>query len=168
MGVLGALALDSDQLAVGLTAVLIVGGGDADDAPELVLAAVITDQHGQELADVEPIALGAAGAAIDLDAGGVDDAVGDGVVLEIAMEPEAVAAGLVAGENRGVVGEGEAVPCAEDLALKGIEIASGDGAEPRLPGHGGGEGEVPGGPAEFEREVERVRAGGDRMKVVGR
>ena len=156
---LGALALDGDQLAVRLAAVLVVGGGDADDAPELVLAAVIADQHGQELGDVEPIALGAAGAAVDLDAGGVDDEVVDGVVSEIAMEPEAVAAGLVAGEDGGVAGEAEALLGAEDLALKAVEVASGDGAEPRLLGHGGGEGEVPGGPAEFEREVERVRAG---------
>ena len=64
-------------VAVGLAAVLVLGRGDADDPPELVLAAVITDQHGQELGDVEPIALGAAGAAVDLDAGGVDDEVVD-------------------------------------------------------------------------------------------
>ena len=57
IGVLVALVLDGDQLAVGLAAVLVLGGGDADDAPELVLAAVIADQHGQELGDVQAIAL---------------------------------------------------------------------------------------------------------------
>jgi hypothetical protein len=55
-----------------------------------------------------------------------------------------------------------------NLALKAVEVACGDGPEPRLLDHGGGEGEVPGRPAEFEREVERDRARRGRMKVVGR
>ena len=65
------------------------------------------------------------------------------------MEPEAVAAGLIAGDDGSIGGEGEALLGQQDLALKAGEVASGDGAEPRLLGHGGGEGEVPGTPAEF-------------------
>jgi hypothetical protein len=41
-----------------LAAVLVLGSGDADDAPEVALAVVVTDQHVQELRDVESIALG--------------------------------------------------------------------------------------------------------------
>ena len=49
------------------------------------------------------------------------------------MEPEAVAAGLVAGEDRGVVRQGEAAAGEVDLAVQGAEVAGGDGdAERRL------------------------------------
>jgi hypothetical protein len=77
MGVLGPFALDGDEFAVWLAAILVLGRGDTDDAPELVLAAVVADQHGEELADVKPIALGASSAAVDFDRSGIDDTVVD-------------------------------------------------------------------------------------------
>jgi len=151
-----------------LAAVFILGRGDVDDAPEFVLAAVITDQHGEQFGNVEGIGFGASGAAIDLDTGGIDDEVPDMNMSEIAMDPEAVAAGFIAREDGGIVGQSEALFGELDLALEGVEVAGGDGAESGFLGHRRGEGEVPGGPAEIESEVEIRRGIQGRIKDVGR
>jgi hypothetical protein len=99
VGVLGALGLQLDQLAVPLAAVLVLDGRDADDPPDLGLAVMEPDEHFRELDGVQGVGLGPPHPAVDLDAGGVDDAVVDAVVEEEAVEPEAVAAGLVAGDD---------------------------------------------------------------------
>src|SRR5262249_7144435 len=115
VGVLGALGLELDQLAVARAAVLLRDGGDTDAAPDLRFAIAPTDEHLHEFGDVEGIGLGPALTAVDLDGGGVDDAVVDAVVDEGAMEPEAVAAGLVAGDDGGLRGESEPVLGPSDL-----------------------------------------------------
>jgi hypothetical protein len=85
---------------------------------------VITNEHTQELGDVDGVALGAAGAALDLDGGRIDDQVVDAAGDEEAMEPEAVAAGLVAGADRGGLRQAEAAAGAVDLATERGEVAS--------------------------------------------
>ena len=84
------------------------------------------------------------------------------------MEPEAVAPGLVAGQNLGRVGKPEAVPGPLDLASETVEVAGRDGPEARLLGHARGEGEAPGGPTELEGEVELGRTRKCRIVAVGR
>src|SRR5262249_38397589 len=154
VGVLGALALELDQLTVPLAAVLVRDGRDADDPPDLRLAIMGTDEHFYELDGVERVGLGPPHPAVDLDAGGVDDAGGDGFGDQEAMEPEAVAAGLVAGDDRGIVGEAEAGLGLLDLGEEDIGIAGGDGAESGLLAGSDGEGELPGAPAQLQGEVE--------------
>jgi len=61
---------------------------------------VPADQHRDEPGGVRGGALCAAGEAVDLDAGRVDDEVGDAAMRQVAMEPEAVAPGLVAAQDR--------------------------------------------------------------------
>src|SRR5262249_36834627 len=95
----GPLGLQPDQRAVQLPPILVVHRGHADDRPDMLLSAVPADEHRQQFVDVETIGLGAALTAIDLDRRGVDDEVVDPLVSEGAMEPEAVAAGLVAGDH---------------------------------------------------------------------
>jgi hypothetical protein len=168
IGMFGAFTFDSHELAVRLTSVFIIDRGDADDAPELVFATVITDQHGKKFRDVESIALGAASAAVDLDRRGVDDAVVDALFVEEAMDPEAVAPGFVAGEDLGGIREVEALLGLLDFASEGDEVASGDGPKPRLLRHRGSEGEVPGGPTELKSEVELVGNRRCRIGDVGR
>jgi hypothetical protein len=91
-----------------------------------------TDEHFDELDGVQGVGLGPPHPAVDLDAGGVDDAVVDAVVDEESMEPEAVAAGLVAGGDGGVGGEAEADLGLLDLAEQQIGVTGGDGAESGL------------------------------------
>ena len=162
--------LTADQLAVRLAAVLVLGRGDVDDAPELVLAVVIADQHGQELGDVEADRdLARRARRLTSMRGGIDDEVVDALVVEVAMEPEAVAAGLVAGEDR-ASSSGRPKRCLARWIsrCRRVEVASGDGRSRGFWAMRGGEGEVPGGPAQLEGEVERGRGGRGRIEVVGR
>ena len=55
-----AFVLEFEQFAMQLPVFLVSRAGDPHDAPHLGLAAVIAEQHGQQLGNVEAIALGAA------------------------------------------------------------------------------------------------------------
>jgi hypothetical protein len=72
------------------------------------------------------------------------------LVDEEAMEPEAVAAGLVAGGDGGVVGQPEARLGLLDLGQEEVGVAGGDGAEASLLAGADGDGELPGVPAQLE------------------
>jgi hypothetical protein len=84
------------------------------------------------------------------------------------MEPEAVAAGLVAGADRRIAGQPEAAAGAVDLAAERAEVAGRDGDAARGRGRGGAEGQPPGGPAQLEGQVKRRRGGCGTIGVVGR
>ena len=153
---------------MGLAAVLVLGRRHVDHLPDVPLAVMITDEHAEQLGDVDGIALGAAGAAVDLDTGGVDDRVVDAARDEEAMEPEAVAAGLIAGADGGVIGQPEAAAGAVDLSAERAEVAGRDRDAARRQGRRGAEGQPPGGPAQLEGQVERRRGGRGTIVVVGR
>src|SRR5262249_51330498 len=157
VGVLGPLADELVPVAVRVAAVLVLGRRDVHDRPDVALAAVITHEQTQELGDVDGIALGAAGAAIALDRGGIDDRVVDAPRREESMEPEAVAAGLVAGADRSVVGQAEAAAGAVDLAAQRAEVAGRDGDAARGLCRGGAEGEPPGSPPPLPAPLDRLR-----------
>jgi hypothetical protein len=129
---------------------------------------VVTHEQAQELGDVDGIALGAAGAAVDLDGGGIDDRVVDPAGDEESMEPEAIAAGLIAGADRRVVREAEATAGAVDLASERAEVTGRDGDAARGLGRGGAEGQPPGGPSQLEGQVERRSGGRSTIVIVGR
>ncbi len=103
-----------------------------------------------------------------MDGGGVDDEVLDAVVLEVAMEPEAIAAGLVAGDDRRFLGQAEPAPSGPDLADQGVDVACRDGVKPGLLPGPDGEGQLPGGLAQLQCEVERRRGHRARIGHVGR
>jgi hypothetical protein len=164
----GAFVLKRDPLAVRLAAVLVVGGGNADDAPEVAFAIVVTDQHAHELGDVEGIALGSAGAAVDFDRRGIDNVIVDTLIDEPAMQPETIAAGLVAGDHGSVVWQTETLPGAPKFHVQQSDVPRGDGSQAWLASHAGVEAEFPGGPAELEGEIERACARRCRIERVGR
>jgi hypothetical protein len=151
-----------------LAAVLVGDIRHMDHAPELPLAEMPTDEHPHELGGVEVFRLGPAAAAVDLDGGGVDDEVLDALVSEVTMEPEAVAAGLVAGDHRRVLGQSEAMLGAADLEQDGAGVAGGGGAEPGLLAGSDGEGQLPGMTAQLEGQVEDGRGHRGRIARVGR
>jgi hypothetical protein len=163
--VLGPLGLEPDQLAVELPAILVVHRGDADHRPGVLLAAVPADEHRDQLGRVEAVGLGAALAAIDFDRGRVDHEVPDPFLGQEAMEPEAVAAGFIAGDHRGVDGQAEPLFGPLDLEADPDEAAGGQRAEPGLLAGARGEGQLPGAPAQLEGQVEH-RSG--RCGSIGR
>ncbi len=68
---------------------------------------MIAEQHAHQLGRVQPVALGPALAAVDLDAGRVDHQVVPALAGQPAVQPETVAARLVAAVHRGVLGQAE-------------------------------------------------------------
>src|SRR5206468_1117945 len=114
--------LQGDQLPVQLASILVLGRGCVNDGPDLALAVVPANEHLHELDGVEAIGLGPAPAAVDLDAGRIDDAVLDAMSQEEAMEPEAVAPGFVAGDDPGVVREAEPLLGGLDLGQEALEV----------------------------------------------
>ena len=70
------------------------------------------------------------------------------------MDPEAIAAGLVARDERRGVGEAEANASENDLPDQGVEVSGRNVVEAGLLAVAGGEGQFPGAGGEFEREIE--------------
>src|SRR5262249_53853302 len=126
------------------------------------------NEYINQFGDIQRIRLGSPLSAVDLDAGGVDHAVVDAVMDEEAMEPEAIAAGLVAGGDGRVGGQAEAALCLCDLAQQQLGVAGGEGGEAGLLAEADGKGELPGVPAQLEGEVEHRCGGRVRLAGVGR
>jgi len=116
---------------VQLPPVFISNARHPDDAPDAPLAGVCAQQHGDQLAGVEAIALGAAGAAIDCDARGVDHVVRDPARAEIAVQPEPIAPGFIATPHRCVSREPEMRLGPGELPLERYQVARRDGAHQR-------------------------------------
>ena len=122
-----------------------------------------------DLHQVDAVGLEAAVPTLDVDGRGVDDEVvrvSSG--LEEAVQPDAVAAGLVAGDERHGVIQVEAPMGRGNLALKDVEVAGGHRPDARLLAETGGEGELPGTVREFEGEIERGRFGQRWKREAGR
>src|SRR4029077_19539548 len=81
----GPLGLELAHLSVQLPLILLLDGRDMDRAPDLALPVVPTNEHFYEFHCVEAVRLGPSAAAVDLDAGGVDDLVLDSLVQQEAM-----------------------------------------------------------------------------------
>ena len=96
--------------------------------PDLLFAAVSPDEHRRQLARVETVGLRPPPPPIHLDARGIDDAVGDAAAHEIPMQPEAVAAGLVAAAHGRGRREPEVGLRTGDLSFKGLQHPRRDGA----------------------------------------
>src|ERR1700728_1430292 len=70
-----------------------------DDAPELLLTKMPTNEHAHELGGVEGIRLRAALAAVDLDGSCINNHDLDAPMYKIAVQPKPVAASFVAREH---------------------------------------------------------------------
>src|SRR5262249_52416444 len=92
----------------------------------------------------------------------------DALGQEEAMEPEPVAAGLIAGDDPRVIGEVEPPPGRPDLGEQIVEVARPDGAESGLLSQADGECEFPGVPAPLQREAEHGDGRGRRIRTVSR
>jgi hypothetical protein len=75
--------------------------GDLDHWPHLALAMVRAPQHAQQLAHVQPIALGPTPTAVDLNRGGIHDMVGDAVGLQKPMQPDAFTTRFITTDHGG-------------------------------------------------------------------
>ena len=92
----------------------------------------------------------------------------DALMREVTMEPEAVTAGLGAGDDGGRLGQTKAAPGVVDLRHEDVEVARRDGAQSGLPARTDGEGELPGVPAQLESQVEHGGRRGGRIGRVSR
>jgi hypothetical protein len=145
--------------AVQLPAVLVGDGRDVHHAPDLALAAVIAAQEVDELGRVNRVGLGVLVPAVDLDGAGVHDNVVDPSTRQGAVQPEAIAARLVAGADRRVAGQAEALLGLGDLLVQPAQVARRDRAQAGPFGRLGGTGHQPLVLAEFQGDVQRPRRG---------
>jgi hypothetical protein len=76
------------------------------------------------------------------------------------MEPEAVPDGLVAGRDRGILGQAESLLGGRDLGQERVGVTGRDRPEPGLLALAGSESQLPGLLARLQGEIEH-RGGGD-------
>ncbi len=147
------------QLAVQVA--LILGGqaGYLDDAPHPRRTAVIAQEHGQQLLDVEAVGLGVLAAAADRDAGRIHHPVSHVLALAKAVQPEAVAAGFVAAQHRRRGGQAEPLLGQRELLFERGRGARSDLALARGLAEADGEAQLPFLVAQLEGQVQgRSRA----------
>src|SRR5262249_56623807 len=100
------------------------------------------------------VALGPPLAPIDLNGCRVDDDVGDALASEPAMQPEAIAAGLVTTHDGRIRAQAEAALGPGNLLEQSGQVTGREGAEPgRLP-MADGEGQLPPVPAQLKRQAQ--------------
>src|SRR5262249_18036773 len=128
----------------------------------------------QELARVHWVALHVLAAAVDLDGPGVHHDIVDPATRQRAVQPEAIAARFVAGADRGVRRQVEALLGPGNLFVQPGQVARRQGPEARLLGRLGGAGDQPLVLPEFQCEVQRTLRGRSRghgslsvCKVIG-
>jgi hypothetical protein len=105
------------QFPVELPTVFLVHAGHPHDTPHLPLTCHVTQQHREELVDIEPIGFGPALASIDLNTGGINDVVLDAMCHQGAMQPESVTASLIATHDACMLWQAKALLRPEDLLL---------------------------------------------------
>jgi hypothetical protein len=162
--VLDALLDQPLPLATAAPPILLLGAGDPNHAADLRLAAMPRHQRAQQAGEVDPVGLAPAGAAVDQQARRVDDLIGDAVRHQEPVQPEAVVAGLIAGDDPYRPAEARFGPSARrpDQHQQGRRITAGDRVPADLVGHRAGQADQPLGLAQFQRHEQRgrLRVGG--------
>src|SRR5262249_7639918 len=149
-----------------LPPVLVRDGRHPDHPPHLAFAAVVAAQQVEQLRRVHRVGLDPLAAAIDLDGAGIDHPVVDAPTRQGPVQPEAIAAGLVAGADRGAGRQPETCLGLGGLLGEPVEVARRQGAEPWLLGRLRGTGEQPFILAEFQGEVQRLGRGHGWVSVI--
>jgi len=147
------VATREEQLTVYLAAILLDRTWHVHDAPHLRFAGLRAKQHRHQLDDIESIGLRPAPPAIDLNARGVDDAIRHAAAHEIAMQPEAIASGLVAAADRHRRRQAEVRFRPAKFRLESGERSRRDRAAKRRLIHAGRHPEYPLRVAELEGEI---------------
>ncbi len=155
-----ALLQQRGPLAARTTRILLVRRRRADHGADLRLAAGPGHQRPQQSLGIQAVRLGPPGTAVDLQRTRVHDMAADAVRLEKAVQPEPVAAGLVAARH--VRAHAGASFHAGSDAGKQVEhrlsVTGGEPMQLDLRGIGGMQRHQPGAAAEFEGEIDRVGA----------
>jgi hypothetical protein len=121
----------SDEFAVQLPTMVGLFTGDPDQAQRAGFPRHVPEQQREEALDIEPVGLRLAGAAIHFDAGRVDDQALHAQRGEIAMEPEAVGPGFVAGHHPRVGRQAELRFRRRDLVPEPAPLVAADRPTPR-------------------------------------
>ena len=107
-----------------LAPIFLLHRGDSHHAPNVAFARVVPQQHPEQLADVQGIRLRAPEPAIHFDARRVHDPVRDPAGGQVPVQPEPVAARLVAAAHRGGGLQAEPLLGVGDLPGQPLEIAA--------------------------------------------
>ena len=118
----GPFPRDGEQLAVELTAILVIDTRDGHHAPHAAFTAVKPSELCEQRRRIESVRLRLPGAPRALNARGVDDDIRHAKRRERAMHPEAIAPGLVATHDRRFARQGEARFRGEQLVRERRQI----------------------------------------------
>src|SRR5881398_2621463 len=110
----------------------------------MALTMVITHQHAQQFAHVQPIALGSTTAPVDLNGGGIHHMVGDPVPLQKPMQPEAFATRFIATDHCRCFRQTQAAFGLDNFVEHALLLPCGHGALARLLPMARGEAELQG------------------------
>jgi hypothetical protein len=110
----GTLLPEALQFPVQAPVVFLLRRRDARDGPYPVLARVITHKHREQLVAVKSIRLRATGAPVHLDTGRIHHEIGNALLSQPAVQPEAVAASLITAVDGCVGAEVAARPGVRD------------------------------------------------------
>src|ERR1017187_2159193 len=121
----------------------------AHDGADVAFSAIDRDQGAQKRQDVDPVSLDAAGPAVDLDAGGIEDTALDTNLGQCSGQPEAVVSSLVADQDPAVFPSGSAEP-----GDQFPEIAASDPMNARTIAVGKSDTEYPGLLSQFDCRVD--------------
>jgi hypothetical protein len=108
------------------------------------------------LAGIQQITLGPPLAAIHLDAGRIHNDILKALSRQIAVQPKAIASGLVATEHLCISRQAKAFLGLGDFLLKPRQVSRGHRAEPRLLSVSGREGQLPLCPTKFKRHIQNA------------
>src|SRR6516225_10816298 len=134
-----------------LATVLVTDGGHSDGAPDIPLPVVPADEHRHKLDAIEPVRLRPSLAPAHFDGSGVDHDVLDSVMCEESVNPEAITAGFITGDDLGVFGKSEARLGLLDLAHDRALATRGNRPDSGWPPRANAESQLPVSPTQLER-----------------
>ena len=165
------LADEGLELAAQPPAILLLGGGHAHHGADPRLATLVGQQGAHERLAVDPVGLGAPPASRGGDRGGIDDVALDAFLLERAVQPEAVQAGLLDGherKDRAGARQGP-VPKSREALEQTDEVATAHAVARHLLARPRRErGDQPGCAAELKGDEDRPEVGADRHGRAGK
>src|SRR5262249_16705720 len=139
----GPLLLQGFQVPRQMAVILRLHRGHLDHLPHLTLTLHIAEHHAQQLAHVQPIALGATATAVDLNGGGIHHVVGDPVPLQKPMQPEPFTPRFIATDDGGRIWETQAAFRLGDFVEYALLLPCGYRTLAWLLPMAGGEAELP-------------------------
>src|ERR687891_717646 len=156
------------QLSVKLPAILFLHARRMHDAPNLLLAPAIANQHRQKLSHIQMISFRAACPTIDFNARRIHHVIVHPDVQQKPVKPKAIRPSLVAAHHLRRPGQPKALLSSLNLLPEPLSVSSSNCDLARLLPHTNGRPDLPFRFSQFERNVENLLLNCDSLSFAGR